>query len=78
MVDDDQDAEEEEEEVAEKKMQKGKKNKRDKGQVNKLQKDKPMLVDVDLSLSAYANAKKYVRMQTSSWRPQGSHERRRE
>ena len=42
------------------KVQKGKKNKKDKGQTNKLQKNKPMLVDVDLSLSAYANAKKYV------------------
>ncbi|CAL8285252.1 unnamed protein product [Lota lota] len=61
VLEDDQDADEEqeEEEVAEKKVQKGKKNKKDKGQANKLQKNKPMLVDVDLSLSAYANAKKY-------------------
>ncbi|CAL8289824.1 ribosome quality control complex subunit NEMF [Gadus morhua] len=59
VVEDDQEADEEEEEVAEKKVQKGKKNKRDKGPATKLQKDKPMLVDVDLSLSAYANAKKY-------------------
>ena len=64
MVEDDQEADEEEEEVA--KVQKGKKNKRDKGQAAKLQKDKPMLVDVDLSLSAYANAKKYVWTPTSS------------
>ncbi|KAM6969497.1 ribosome quality control complex subunit NEMF [Tautogolabrus adspersus] len=40
--------------------EKGKKNKnKDKGQNKKFQKDKPMLVDVDLGLSAYANAKKY-------------------
>ncbi|XP_077077807.1 ribosome quality control complex subunit NEMF isoform X2 [Siphateles boraxobius] len=39
---------------------KGKKSKsRDKGQRGKLDKDKPVLVDVDLNLSAYANAKKY-------------------
>lgn len=39
--------------------EKGKKNKnKDKGQSKKLQKNKPMLVDVDLGLSAYANAKK--------------------
>ncbi|KAK6304137.1 hypothetical protein J4Q44_G00247230, partial [Coregonus suidteri] len=45
-------------EVAEEK--KGKKNKnKDKGQRGKPKKDQPMLVDVDLSLSAYANAKKY-------------------
>ncbi|XP_067310891.1 ribosome quality control complex subunit NEMF-like isoform X2 [Pseudorasbora parva] len=36
---------------------KGKKKSRDKGP--KLEKDKPVLVDVDLNLSAYANAKKY-------------------
>ncbi|XP_062324642.1 ribosome quality control complex subunit NEMF-like [Osmerus eperlanus] len=48
---------EEEEEVAE--VQKGKKGKKDRGQKPKLQKNKPMLVDVDLNLSAYANAKKY-------------------
>ena len=47
---------EEEEEVAE--VQKGKKGKKDRGQKAKLQKNKPMLVDVDLNLSAYANAKK--------------------
>ncbi|KAK0139759.1 Nuclear export mediator factor Nemf [Merluccius polli] len=60
VLDEEQDGDEEreEEEVAEK-VQKGKKNKKDKGQTNKLQKNKPMLVDVDLSLSAYANAKKY-------------------
>ncbi|KAM9341035.1 ribosome quality control complex subunit NEMF [Symphorus nematophorus] len=40
--------------------EKGKKNKnKDKGQNKKLQRNKPMLVDVDLGLSAYANAKKY-------------------
>lgn len=39
---------------------KGKKNKnKDKGQNKKLQRNKPILVDVDLGLSAYANAKKY-------------------
>ncbi|XP_034713378.1 nuclear export mediator factor NEMF-like [Etheostoma cragini] len=39
---------------------KGKKNKnKDKGQNKKVQRNKPMLVDVDLGLSAYANAKKY-------------------
>lgn len=38
--------------------EKGKKNK-NKGQSKKLDKNKPMLVDVDLGLSAYANAKKY-------------------
>lgn len=37
--------------------EKGKKNK-NKGQNKKLDKNKPMLVDVDLGLSAYANAKK--------------------
>ncbi|XP_040056386.2 ribosome quality control complex subunit NEMF [Gasterosteus aculeatus] len=47
--------EEEKKEVVE---EKGKKNKnKDKGQ--KLQRNKPTLVDVDLGLSAYANAKKY-------------------
>lgn len=46
--------EEEKKEVVE---EKGKKNKnKDKGQ--KLQRNKPTLVDVDLGLSAYANAKK--------------------
>uniref|UniRef100_A0A673NF03 Ribosome quality control complex subunit NEMF n=1 Tax=Sinocyclocheilus rhinocerous TaxID=307959 RepID=A0A673NF03_9TELE len=40
--------------------QKGKKGKnKDKGQKGKVEKDKPVLVDVDLNLSAYANAKKY-------------------
>ncbi|XP_070834821.1 ribosome quality control complex subunit NEMF [Chaetodon trifascialis] len=49
--------EEEKKDVVE---EKGKKNKnKDKGQTKKLQKNKPMLVDVDLGLSAYANAKKY-------------------
>ncbi|XP_073683210.1 ribosome quality control complex subunit NEMF [Garra rufa] len=39
---------------------KGKKGKnKDKGQKGKIEKDKPVLVDVDLNLSAYANAKKY-------------------
>lgn len=38
---------------------KGKKSKsKEKGQKGKLEKDKPVLVDVDLNLSAYANAKK--------------------
>ncbi|KAL3968799.1 myocardial zonula adherens protein [Sarotherodon galilaeus] len=49
--------EEEKKEIVE---TKGKKNKnKDKGQNKKLQRSKPMLVDVDLGLSAYANAKKY-------------------
>uniref|UniRef100_A0AAX7VG48 Ribosome quality control complex subunit NEMF n=1 Tax=Astatotilapia calliptera TaxID=8154 RepID=A0AAX7VG48_ASTCA len=49
--------EEEKKEIVE---TKGKKNKnKDKGQNKKLQRNKPMLVDVDLGLSAYANAKKY-------------------
>lgn len=49
----------EEEEKKEVTEEKGKKNKnKDKGQNKKLQGNKPMLVDVDLSLSAYANAKK--------------------
>ncbi|XP_037550970.1 nuclear export mediator factor NEMF [Nematolebias whitei] len=40
--------------------EKGKKSKnKDKGQNKKQQWNKPMLVDVDLSLSAYANAKRY-------------------
>ncbi|KAF5892257.1 nuclear export mediator factor NEMF, partial [Clarias magur] len=39
---------------------KGKKNKnKDKGQKGKIRKNKPLLVDVDLGLSAYANSKKY-------------------
>lgn len=38
---------------------KEKKNKnKDKGQKGKVQKNRPMLVDVDLGLSAYANSKK--------------------
>lgn len=52
--------EDEEEEEGEKKNipeEKGKKNK-NKGQNKKPQRNKPMLVDVDLGLSAYANAKK--------------------
>ncbi|KAL6105398.1 nemf [Pungitius sinensis] len=49
--------EEEKKEIVE---EKGKKNKnKDKGQNKKLQRNKPTLVDVDLGLSAYANAKKY-------------------
>lgn len=48
--------EEEKKEIVE---TKGKKNKnKDKGQNKKLQRNKPMLVDVDLGLSSYANAKK--------------------
>lgn len=39
--------------------EKGKKNK-NKGQNRKLQRNKPMLVDVDLGLSAYANAKRLI------------------
>ncbi|XP_078133159.1 ribosome quality control complex subunit NEMF [Sander vitreus] len=49
--------EEEKKDVVE---EKGKKNKnKDKGQNKKVQRNKPTLVDVDLGLSAYANAKKY-------------------
>ncbi|XP_071353890.1 ribosome quality control complex subunit NEMF [Trachinotus anak] len=56
ISEDDQEVEEKEDVVEEK----GKKNKnKDKGQNKKLQRNKPMLVDVDLGLSAYANAKKY-------------------
>ncbi|KYO47271.1 nuclear export mediator factor NEMF [Alligator mississippiensis] len=43
----------------EKKESKGKKKKNKTKQLKKPQKNKPLLVDVDLSLSAYANAKKY-------------------
>lgn len=38
--------------------EKGKKNKNRGQQNKKLQRNKPLLVDVDLGLSAYANAKK--------------------
>ncbi|XP_070776068.1 ribosome quality control complex subunit NEMF [Enoplosus armatus] len=56
--------EEEKKDVAE---EKGKKNKnKDKGQNKKLQRNKPMLVDVDLGLSAYANAKKYYDFKRSA------------
>ncbi|KAF0044175.1 hypothetical protein F2P81_003333 [Scophthalmus maximus] len=56
ISEDDQEEEEKKDVVVEK----GKKNKnKDKGQSKKLQKNKPMLVDVDLGLSAYANAKRY-------------------
>lgn len=47
----------EEEEKSNLPEEKGKKNK-NKGQNKKPQRNKPMLVDVDLGLSAYANAKK--------------------
>uniref|UniRef100_A0A673C6U6 Ribosome quality control complex subunit NEMF n=1 Tax=Sphaeramia orbicularis TaxID=375764 RepID=A0A673C6U6_9TELE len=54
-------SEEDQEEGEEKdEEQKGKKGKnKDKGQNKKPQRNKPVLVDVDLGLSAYANAKKY-------------------
>ncbi|XP_045918424.1 nuclear export mediator factor Nemf-like [Micropterus dolomieu] len=56
ISEEDQEEEEKKDAVAEK----GKKNKnKDKGQNKKLLRNKPMLVDVDLGLSAYANAKKY-------------------
>lgn len=56
--------EEEKKDVVE---EKGKKNKnKDKGQNKKVQKNKPMLVDVDLGLSAYANAKKYYDFKRSA------------
>uniref|UniRef100_A0AAY4BS93 Ribosome quality control complex subunit NEMF n=1 Tax=Denticeps clupeoides TaxID=299321 RepID=A0AAY4BS93_9TELE len=56
----DGDMEEDESVIGSVQSQKGKKNKKkDKQQKGKLQKNKPVLVDVDLSLSAYANAKKY-------------------
>ncbi|NXF11731.1 NEMF factor, partial [Smithornis capensis] len=54
--------EEEEEDAVEKEdteEPKGKKKKNKTKQLKKPQKNKPSLVDVDLSLSAYANAKKY-------------------
>nr|XP_046267885.1 nuclear export mediator factor NEMF-like [Scatophagus argus] len=55
-----EEGQEEEEEKKDVVEGKGKKNKnKDKGQNKKLQRNKPMLVDVDLALSAYANAKKY-------------------
>ncbi|XP_039993054.1 nuclear export mediator factor Nemf-like [Xiphias gladius] len=53
-----EDQEEEEKKDVEEEKGKKKKNK-DKGQNKKLQRNKPMMVDVDLGLSAYANAKKY-------------------
>uniref|UniRef100_A0A6Q2X1I6 Ribosome quality control complex subunit NEMF n=1 Tax=Esox lucius TaxID=8010 RepID=A0A6Q2X1I6_ESOLU len=54
-----EDGEEEEETVAQVvEEKKGKRNK-NRGQKGQPKKDQPMLVDVDLSLSAYANAKKY-------------------
>uniref|UniRef100_A0A1A7WC97 Ribosome quality control complex subunit NEMF n=1 Tax=Iconisemion striatum TaxID=60296 RepID=A0A1A7WC97_9TELE len=50
----------EEEEKKDSIDEKGKKKKnKEKGQSRKLQRNKPMLVDLDLGLSAYANAKKY-------------------
>uniref|UniRef100_A0A672J2C4 Ribosome quality control complex subunit NEMF n=1 Tax=Salarias fasciatus TaxID=181472 RepID=A0A672J2C4_SALFA len=50
----------EEEEKSDVVQEKGKKNKnKDKGQNKKPSKNKPQLVDLDLGLSAYANAKKY-------------------
>ncbi|XP_028994369.1 ribosome quality control complex subunit NEMF-like [Betta splendens] len=54
-----------EEEHADVPEEKGKKNK-NKGQSKKPQKNKPMLVDVDLALSAYANAKKYYDFKRSA------------
>ncbi|XP_074547680.1 ribosome quality control complex subunit NEMF isoform X2 [Halichoeres trimaculatus] len=57
----------EEEEKTDVVEEKGKKNKnKDKGQSKKLQKNKPLLVDVDLGLSAYANAKKYYDFKRSA------------
>uniref|UniRef100_A0A3Q2QMM5 Ribosome quality control complex subunit NEMF n=1 Tax=Fundulus heteroclitus TaxID=8078 RepID=A0A3Q2QMM5_FUNHE len=51
---------EEEEEIKVVEEEKGKKSRnKDKGQDKKLQRSKVMLVDVDLGLSAYANAKRY-------------------
>ncbi|XP_048830455.1 ribosome quality control complex subunit NEMF-like [Brienomyrus brachyistius] len=46
-------------EMEEAEGQKSKKKKKSKIQKNKVQQNKAMMVDVDLSLSAYANAKKY-------------------
>ncbi|XP_031703122.1 ribosome quality control complex subunit NEMF [Anarrhichthys ocellatus] len=61
---------EEDQEEEEKKYvveEKGKKNKnKDKGQNKKLQRNKPTLVDVDIGLSAYANAKKYYDFKRSA------------
>ncbi|XP_068573922.1 ribosome quality control complex subunit NEMF [Cebidichthys violaceus] len=56
---------EEEEEKKDVVEEKGKKNK-DKGQNKKLQRNKPTLVDVDLGMSAYANAKKYYDFKRSA------------
>ncbi|KAG9336404.1 hypothetical protein JZ751_002751 [Albula glossodonta] len=57
---DEENDEEEMEEAEEAEGQKGKKKKKKNTvQKTKSQKNKPVLVDVDLSLSAYANAKKY-------------------
>ncbi|XP_015244985.1 PREDICTED: nuclear export mediator factor NEMF [Cyprinodon variegatus] len=53
------DEEQDEEEKVKVVEEKGKKGKKDKGQNKKPQRNKPMLVDVDLGLSAYANAKRY-------------------
>uniref|UniRef100_A0A665WAM0 Ribosome quality control complex subunit NEMF n=1 Tax=Echeneis naucrates TaxID=173247 RepID=A0A665WAM0_ECHNA len=56
-INEEDEEEEQKEDVAE---EKGKKTKnKDKGHNKKSQRNKPMLVDVDLGLSAYANAKKY-------------------
>ncbi|XP_061700923.1 ribosome quality control complex subunit NEMF-like isoform X2 [Syngnathoides biaculeatus] len=60
IAEEEQEEEEAEEALKEVVPEKGKKNRnKDKGQNKKLQRNKPLLVDVDLSLSAYANAKKY-------------------
>ncbi|XP_062903290.1 ribosome quality control complex subunit NEMF-like [Mobula hypostoma] len=59
-VTDDEDQDVDLDESAEKEQTKSKKKKnKNKQQKNLLQKNKPVLVDVDLSLSAYGNAKKY-------------------
>ncbi|XP_063296428.1 ribosome quality control complex subunit NEMF [Pelobates fuscus] len=55
-----EDHDDDEEEIKEVEAPKGKKKKaKNKVQPKKVQKNKPMLVEVDLGLSAYANAKKY-------------------
>lgn len=57
MLEEEEEGEEEEEEAAEQ-PKGGKKKKKKVKPLTRPPKNKPLLVDVDLSLSAYANAKK--------------------
>ncbi|XP_043930219.1 nuclear export mediator factor NEMF [Protopterus annectens] len=59
IISDEENEENINEEDNKKEEQKGKKKNKNKVQQHKLQKSKPVLVDVDLSLSAYSNARKY-------------------